>query len=221
MLTLLGAGRANRGVGPSSLLTDLAAYYKLEDLADSHASNMLTNTNSVTFTSGKLNNAATFDGTNNLNALFFDFSSGEFTISFWAKITGASQTLMGSNGVVMDFYLDGNNVDFYLYSGFGWQNIKNPANINDGNWHHIVGKVSNNVHSIIVDNGTPATTAWSSGVANTQILPGKYQGGSTEYLVGQLDELGIWTRGLTSEEIAALYGDGTPPAYPFPGILPA
>ena len=205
-------------VEPSSLLTDLASYYKLEDLVDSHGANTLTNTNSVTFTSGKLNNAATFDGTNNLNALTFDFSSGEFTISFWAKITGASQTLMGTLGVCMDFYLDGNNVDFYLYSGAGWQNIKNNANINDGVWHHIVGKVSNNVQSIIVDNGTPATTVWSSGVADTIVLPGKYQGGSTEYHVGQLDEMGFWNRGLTSEEITTLFNNGTPPPYPFIGL---
>ena len=210
------------GVGPSSLLTGLEFHYALEDASDSHADNTLTNTNDVTFTSGKLNNAATFDGTNYLSGPSISIASGQWSFSFWAKITGSTAALGGSLASQhMEFWIDGGKLDFYWKdSGDNWQHVLNNTTITDGNWHHIVASCDSETVSVIVDNGTPATGAWVSGLAgNFDLGLGSYR--TIDFLIGQLDEFGYRTRPLTSEEITALHGDGTPPAYPFPGILPA
>ena len=74
------------GGGGTSLTTGLQAFYKLDDLTDSSGNgNALTNNGDVSFSSGKIGNAAVFDNSN-----YFDIDmstlpqgSQDRTISFW------------------------------------------------------------------------------------------------------------------------------------------
>src|SRR3954464_8446679 len=71
-------------------LTSLVSYWKLSDVNDSVGGNTLTNGNTVTFTSGKIGNAATFVAASSQrlsHAANAALRTGDidFTIPAWAK----------------------------------------------------------------------------------------------------------------------------------------
>jgi len=75
-----------------TLLTSLQSYFKLEDATDFYGGDDLTNTGSVTFVAGKVNNAAQF-GTalNKYLSVLSDMSvtGGAISVSGWFQITTA------------------------------------------------------------------------------------------------------------------------------------
>ena len=85
-------------------------------------------------------------------------------------------------------------------------------------WHDSTGNTLN----LQVNDNTPASTSTSAGVFTNS---GKFWIGGRnsdgDLWNGRVKKVGLWkNKILSSEEIAALYGEGTPPAYPFEGILP-
>jgi hypothetical protein len=205
-----------------ALTDNLQAFYKLSDLSDSSGNNRtLTNNGNVSFASGKLGNAAVFDG-NYLSLESLTIPS-EFTISFWCNI---ETTAEGDNQVTGLF---GTGTDFFCHTLSDGQTLKihwgNPYpynfNYNDSNnnssialneWTHVViGQDSekkyiytNNVKSEIVSNGTSEVT--------TNIAIGAFLGGGVEPNVQgskKMDAFGIWSRALSDAEVAELYNNGT------------
>src|SRR4051812_20677489 len=89
----------------SSLLTGLQAYFKAEsDMADYYGSAGTGVTTNATFSSGKVNNAMTDNGSQ-MKAAFgnvLNFTTGAFSVAFWFKGTGNGQNfdylLSKSNG---------------------------------------------------------------------------------------------------------------------------
>src|SRR3990167_10109236 len=80
-----------------ALTDNITAYWKLDEssgnAADSVASNTLTNTNTVGYSAGKINNAADFVGA---NSTYFIAGSpvaalGAKSYSFWTKVTTITQ----------------------------------------------------------------------------------------------------------------------------------
>src|SRR3990167_7184819 len=73
-----------------TLTTNLTNYFKLEDESDFWDTNTLTNGNSVTFTSAKVNNGANFGSTNTNKYLHNgdanDIGGGNNSISLWVKL---------------------------------------------------------------------------------------------------------------------------------------
>src|SRR3954447_20435559 len=79
----------------NGLLNSLVAYYKLDAAgltADSKGTATLTNNQSVTTTTGKINEAASFAGTNQTLASVASALNltGTMSISFWAKPNSVS-----------------------------------------------------------------------------------------------------------------------------------
>jgi len=75
-------------------------------------------------------------------------------------------------------------------------------------WHHLVFVHNNQELKIYLDGVLSNTTLDSSviGEANMPILFGKHQNAAFPYyLKGQLDDIGIWNRPLTLQEIGNLY----------------
>jgi hypothetical protein len=81
--------------------------------------------------------------------------------------------------------------------------------IDDGAWHHVVTTYDGQTGKIYIDGDLAAYKEWGTLVLNTndpfyvgQIL-------DSHYLEGALDEVGVWNRALTDEEVSRLYNNGS------------
>ena len=86
-------------------------------------------------------------------------------------------------------------------------------NLDDGNWHHVIATYDGNVSKIYVDGSISAyRTIGAQVVGNTVSLTvGKLingDGNDYGYFDGLIDEVGLWNRALTAEEVTKLYNDG-------------
>jgi hypothetical protein len=71
-----------------ALTDNLQAFYKLSDLSDSSGNNRtLTNNGNVTFASGKIGNAAVFDGSNQLQVVNPIAEGTEYSVAGWVNFS--------------------------------------------------------------------------------------------------------------------------------------
>jgi hypothetical protein len=165
------------------------------------------------------NSAFQFNGTSEymiVNAPSFSFAqTGSFSVSFWmfkssqnygvALMNGASTTgnfiwnFQSSAGGVLNF---GTNKQSFAWT---WANASYPTN----QWAHYVGTFSNGTMNIY-ENGSLVQTSTFPHTGSVQaVMPlniGRGVGGN--YFNGKLDDIGIWSRVLTQNEITTLYTSG-------------
>jgi hypothetical protein len=189
----------------------LQAFYKLSDTSDSSGNNRtLTNNGNVSFASGKLGNAAVFDGSNYLDADVSSLSidqSNPFSVSFWsnpsANVVG---TTVGGNG--FNIHNDNEGALHFNNSQAADCYVANAFEV--GVWKHYVCMLSNG-NCIVYINGQEAYNQQSNvsyqGILNTlfigNVLPWSL------LFNGQIDAVGIWNRALSDSEVTALYNSGT------------
>jgi len=210
----------------SYLVTDLVSYYKLDEnaasttVADAHGSNdgtASTNTNNLYNASGKLNSCFNLVSSSGemivLPQKFYDYgfdSTG--SIALWCYIdTSISEV----TNMVYDYSYTGGLAmrksgydDFiaYIYPGNYRLTITNA--FTTSGWYHIA-MVLTGGNYIIYINGINAGDLDSGNLAR----------GTGPAYIGhnwdeKIDEVGIWSRALTSTEITALYNSGSGLAYP-------
>ncbi len=170
---------------------------------------------------GKVGAALGFDGVNDYvncgNGASLQVTNVA-TLSAWIKTTASgiapglqvmnkrnvngdtSPTLLISVGAtgVAEAIADGDG----YYSGAG-----GAANVKDGNWHHVVGTFSNGVINVFVDGKLDGTGSWdnrtlSNSNSNWNI---GYHGAWNSYFNGSIDEVKIYNRALTENEIKGNY----------------
>jgi hypothetical protein len=212
-----------------ALTDNLQAFYKLSDLSDSSGNNRtLTNNGNVSFASGKLGNAAFFDGSNNLkSSLVVPYSTSDVTLSLWLKAPATSQwrTFFGSafnTGVArINYGINDADQIFINDAGNGGPVLTLSNYTVDDTWQHIVAVVTNSGDSVkfyragnLVDEITGAalgsTEVWIGGGVGYPV--------EADFFNGQIDAVGIWNRALSDAEVAELYNNGTgleldPPNY--------
>jgi hypothetical protein len=229
--------------GASTLLNGLQVYYKLEDLTDSSGNSLtLTNHGTVTFTAGKVGNAANFVSASSqylshADAAPYQMGTGDFSFSFWFKFTtfssigdplllGYGHGDSGGPGYVIEVQNKGGGTagmtlsiadsaphQVVVYSTHAW---------NDGNWHLCVVTCSRaGNETLFVDNGNEGssnitTVTGSVNNSNGSGIGGNFAGGSL--FDGSIDEFGLWDRVLTSTEITHLWNGGAGTTYPFTGL---
>jgi hypothetical protein len=221
-----------------SLLTDLIAYWKLDESSgnaiDAHDDNDLTQTNDPGTATGILNDARDFErGSSELFSIADndDLSVGDidFTISAWVKLENKAADEMviaaKSSGSQGDYFLEYNNdadrFRFLVFTGLGFSGsasvladtLGSPA---EATWYFVVAwhDAAANTLNIQVNNGTADTTSHSGGVNNNAGTL-FFVGGDpfTNYWDGLIDEVGFWKRTLTSGERTSLYNSGSGLAY--------
>lgn len=200
-----------------SLTTNLQAFYKLSDLTDSSGNNRtLTNNGNVSFASGKIGNAAVFDGNNWLsNSGNTAFGTNDISVGMWVNASNLGNVFKmafvgGSSGFTFSL-LDGSvNIakadvaDLYQFSS---------GAITNNSWFHILVKRSGQIFTCYI-NGSSVGTYDSGSVIDftgTDYFIGAYINGQLlgQYsLEGQIDAVGIWNRALTEAEVSALYNSG-------------
>lgn len=220
-----------------ALKDNLVSYWKLDSGAlttDSAGSNTLTNNNTVGEGTAKLGTASADFGSSNTNKSFNVPNLGisgatSRTIACWIK-TSANQGTIFSSGV--------NSADTAFHFGVGLSGTNNgkmevstwsgtgvisPNTIHDGNWHHVActynGGVANATNIKIYIDGIDSEATGGSGFAqnttNSNYGIGYLRVSNSAYFSGMIDEVGVWSRALSSTEVAYLYNSGIGNQYPF------
>jgi hypothetical protein len=190
----------------------------------------------VDTTFSSLNDCVVLDNPTNIdNNADFQFNPGDmFSFAFWVNYTGTPGDLpmianvvnsTDNQGIVLaDSFFDDNGGDVQLsieaypgqYFAEGDFTADGPALINDGNWHHIAAAVDllNNVARVYID-GVLVVTHPIPNVGNLNYSDGYILGSDPSYAYEgnspggySIDDLGIWRRLLTADEVAGIYSAG-------------
>lgn len=209
---------------------DLISYYKLDETGgttatDSVGSNDGTISGATYTSSGKIEGAYDFEVTENdyialPNDMLDSYSQG--SISMWVKLesNGIDQALFTASSTT-----DANKLMLFRISAdntFYWSSYSNTvtgsSTLTTGTWYNII-LTSNGSTSKIYLNGVAETLTgtnsdwfdtWASDTMRYDIgvMYRALPDGSSGYFDGIIDEVGIWSRALTSAEVTELYNSG-------------
>ena len=203
-----------------ALTDNLLAFYKLSDLTDSSGNNRtLTDNGNVSFASGKIGNAAVFDGSNYLTASFSSFGpigTGDFTASVWVKFNNLDSNnphiISFDGGFALGVYQleSGTRVDVNIAGVAGMSNVITEQSI-IGNWtHFLIQRISGVVYTYVngsLTTGGEGSYAGDADLTGTDFYIGCHPGPILN-VDGQIDAVGIWNRSLSDAEVAELYNSG-------------
>ena len=177
--------------------------------------------NGATLTSDRFGNAnKAFSFTNNsisfINSNFAAFGLNSFSSSVWAKFTNPGNNLgnfvrygNGVNGAGWGIRYTGNSKINCLEYSVTNNNVTSGFAYNDNNWHNIIFvKDVNNLSILLyIDGVLTNTVSMASGYLNNISVGLPLNIGTAngyESFIGSLDDIGIWNRALTTQEITNL-----------------
>jgi hypothetical protein len=237
----IGVSTSRRAVSaggvPSSLLTDIAAYWKLDEAAgannalDAHA-NVLTLTQHASpgSAAGKVGTARTFASG---SAQYFGRPSetllqcGGVSITFalWCyptSLSGGGILIGKDHSSSREYVIDRNTSRARMYIGGSGLAMTDEGALTQNAWNFVTGWWSavDSTCRIQVNNGTVYAAAGPvtpvDGATEFDIGARTYPG-FPDYWNGYIDEVGFWKRLLSDPEKAALYNSGNGITYPFTG----
>jgi uncharacterized membrane protein len=182
---------------------------------------------SPTFYDGIVGDSLDLDGTGNQFAQLsadddaFDFAARPFTIQVWAlfDVLNREQVLLedfaGSNGQGWSLTkLSNGESQWLLHTDPTFQAVKSaPSPLSVNQWYHIVAsRDSTGTFFLHVNNELVAQAASTTAISDNSmpLLFGKRNTGDGRNfaLDGLLDEVAVWDRALTNQEIQDLYNEG-------------
>ena len=175
-------------------------------------------------TNGYIGRAGVFNGSSSIirdipNSISTSLKSNNaFTYSIWIKFNSlSSQSIIAFfNDITSTVTFNGTNFEAYIYNSSTQQKIvTNPATVTTGVWYNVVFKGDSNGIFLYVNNNTPASTSWGGDwfiYTNTTykynaIGARQNSGGFTDYVDGQIDQVRIFNKALSSSEVTTLYGE--------------
>jgi flagellin-like protein len=159
---------------------------------------------------------------------FVNFSSKEawnltdaLTISGWFSLSSANA---GGKSLFYKSYASNTQYDYMMYLGStGLVSIKfnssagtafsagTSVDMRDGQWHLFTGTFDGNNLSFYVDGDLKNTTAATGQTIRFSDQPlYLFTGWSSAYVKGTADEVVIWNKALTADEVKMLYAGGNP-----------
>jgi len=186
----------------------------------------------ASWTTGKVGNALSFDGINDYIEIgdvpSLDINSA-ITLEAWVKTAAAAN----HNNPIASKDDDGSNREWYFGTCFDannpgkvrWTlNTPNPSwygyeldsnePLNDGLWHYIVGTYDGSYMRLYIDGieDSESPMARSGQIPNTQahFRIGYTGSSSTQYFLGIIDEVAVYDKALTAEEIRNRYNSVIP-----------
>lgn len=144
----------------------------------------------------------------------------ELTVSAWFKTTTTdhhmrvmAKDFAGTPGnfIIQYMTLAGGAWYFYIYDGSSWIQCKwETTSINDGEWHHVVGRVRGNyMASLWIDGNKKHELTFTSGTLddsdNADMVVGAESNEANNFFDGTIDHVLVYKRELTDAEIETLY----------------
>ena len=154
-----------------------------------------------------------------------------FTISFWSKVDGTGQNDLrlfsesnteGNNTPLFNIGTKNNGsdgtIDIYIRgAGPTVGHIFSTAEPFDDEWHHVVFVQDELERSIYVDGelddleiAAKPDSGWDD--INATTIGGILRGNASHWVTGLIDDVAIWTRALSADDISELTGSGIPAA---------
>lgn len=214
--------------GFSALGDNIQSYWTLDNvLSDSVGSRTLTNNGATYSSSGKINGAFDFDGTNDyMTAVISNdvSTSNAFSVSLWfnADSTVGTQQIYVSADTANDRIIlnivDGELI-FSTYDGSTTTGLYTP--VSSGVWYHVVISSDGVSYRMVVNDAIITNTHSYAGasIGGSLVYIGANPTGGAQWFNGRIDEIGTWTRQITISEISQLYNGGTGLQYPFTTII--
>ena len=155
-----------------------------------------------------------------------DFDSNDISVSLWVSSSNiqrqiALMRLNYANASNEHFGIAFNDLNQFgveiaakynnpnCIAALGWQKNEKIQNIMDNNFHHVVGVISGNILNLYIDGILVKTTTTpyqqTSSCWGGDIQIGQNWSNFTDYFNGKIDDIGIWNRALTQQEITNLY----------------
>lgn len=216
------------------------------NLSDSVASNTLTNTNTATFVAGKINNGINLVRASSQYFTITDAAqtgldfAGSFSFSLWVNLTSLPSVAGGQFDIVSkdnvsvsrSYSLDAQTSDKLELIVFNTPNqmsgLTNSAFFvsgDVGSWVHTVGTYDSSTGTTVLykNDASQALTQFGTtvsplnGTAPFNIGCRFSSSVAQNFTNGKLDEIGVWSRVLTSTEVTQLYNGGAGLQYPFTG----
>jgi hypothetical protein len=239
----------------SSLLTGLYAVYKASDIVTTLNTGVYrvyngddvndtsgnaqhgTNVGGVTFTTGKVGNAFTFNGSNyiNLPSASLNSLTGDFSVSWWMNLAGVGADAQfpvgafyydGVNLYGWDCYIQASNLNFQIFNGTSNLTINTlTTGVGPyyGTWAFFTLVRKGSTSSKIYING--ALVASNSNTTNpvhhassTATIGARRFDSTVQYYMsngGKIDAVTIYNKELTASEITALHNGASGMEYPF------
>lgn len=211
------------------MITDYVGYWPLDEasgnVADRSVNGYTGTNNGTTSVEGKIYNGREFVSASSQyismgNVL--DFTTNDFTISFWFKSTSGTNGYLLVKGIAADgsyiVYFNGSGrlALFVQTNSSNWKQVTwgsaAPAyDKADGSWHHFVGTrsgASNPTLSLFIDGSISGVldSVQGSGTVTTLTNTGDLTLSSpASFYNGSLDEVRIYNRALSAEEANQLY----------------
>ena len=199
---------------------------------DSVGTNDGTLVNGPIWTPGQIDGALSFDGIDDYADLGlgpeFDFErTDQFTLSVWYMGTGPHYTILSK----MDRAVGYRGYDMFIQEGYVHAHIISTWTFNairvdgtlypvtDSSWHHIVvtydGSSSADGLKIYVDAMQEITSVYRNSLSSTiqnpaslKVAARSYGTGTTQHLNGTIDDVRIYDKALSADEIEQLYFEG-------------
>lgn len=215
----------------SGIISELATPFShmlMEDNTDEGTgANVVTNIDTPTYTSGKILNALTLNGSNqalNVDALLTDIALdtiGSFSVWFYADTASGADYIIGfgdaSDNATVSARLSGTTLEVRTTVASAQVKWVHSSTISTGEWYHLVivqdgisPKIYLNASDITNLTTTTDTTAWFADV--TTLDKGRIgninwnTGGEQGYFDGQIDDFRYYQNiALTTDDIALLY----------------
>jgi hypothetical protein len=217
LLMLPDVGRADCVAPPSGLVAWWPGNGNANDTIGTNNATLLGN--AAANVTGMVGQAFSFDGVNAVVSAgtnsFFDFSGGsaDFTIEAWVKpaalpsfSTGfASKSVGDFDGWVFGVFSGGN----LMFSGCGnWAVNSGPGVVVTDTWSHVAVTHTGGTYRLYCNGsqvGSGSGGTWSGSTAPLQFGTNPPR----QNYNGLLDEVSIYSRALSSDEVAGIYAAGT------------
>lgn len=165
-------------------------------------------------TEGQVDGAVRLDGPGSYlsigNESNFDFTNA-MTVACWIKpdtfdATWQAFVCKGDYSWRLHRSGDTNQVNFAC-SGLSQLDVTGTTDVNDGQWHHIAGIYDGANLYVYVDGNLDASVASTGQIANTgdPVFIGSNASMANREFKGLIDDVCIFNRALTADEIASLY----------------
>ena len=230
-----------------ALTDNLQGYWKFDESSGNPADSSgngytLTNNNTATFATGKINNGAVLASAStqyfsrtDANVANLDFAATDFTLNGWVNWTsaipasGTVQSFMGKFDSAARQYLfslyniDGSQIHLISEIGDGASNASQQDvswTPSAATWYMVTLRYTTSTKASDFSVNASAqgatqtgTVALGNGSADFRVGSGFGAGG--RLMNGSMDEWGAWNRRLSDAELTTLYNGGSGLQYPF------
>ena len=229
---LVGWWKLDDGAGSNGPTSGLIGWWKLDEGSGTSATDSSGSSNTgtlngsplPTWTTGKINDALNFNGTNDYVNITNSINPSQITVSAWVNPSNASQPMQDvyANGIDAATLriCDTNNLsgcypDFVVQNTAGVYHFAYDAHVLSSNtWYFLVGTYDGTnarfyINGIEADHSPVAHSDLKSNAFDSEFI-GVHARATGNYFSGTIDDVRVYNRALNAGEVTALYNATSP-----------